>query len=102
MVVSVPDFTVGLWSFQGPTYRRRIIMEGALTPGINVGYTVADANGALAQLPPGSNIPDGVDFGLLGGHLWLPGAIAAGSVELNRADRWAALFGTGSYKRLDA
>ena len=98
----MPDFTVGLWSFQGPTYLQRFIMEGALTPGINVGYTVVDVAGSLASLPTGSNIPDGVDFGLLGGHQWLPGPLTAGTPELNRADRWAALFGTGSYKRLDA
>jgi hypothetical protein len=91
------DFTVGVWGFQGPTYRERFQMEGALTPGINVGYAVADAGGVLTALPPGSSFPAGIDFALLGGHLWLPGPLLPGTPELDRANRWAATFGPASY-----
>lgn len=100
----MPDFTVGVWGFQGPTYRERFAMEGSLTPGINVGYAVVDmgTGGDLVTLPPGADFPAGIVFGLLGGHLWLPGPITFGTPEFNRATRWAATFGPDSYKRLDA
>jgi hypothetical protein len=100
--VTAPDFTVGLWGFQGPTYRERFQMEGALALGINVGYAVADAGGVLTALPPGSDFPAGIDFGLLGGHVWFPGPLLPGTPELDRANRWYAAFGPVGYRSLTA